>query len=122
MSDHNETSTLPLADLLEELGHRMEAYRISRQMKQEALADKAGISVRTLRRLETDGNGTLDTFARLLRALDIEHRLLDIVPDATLSPLDARGSRKPRQRVRDRADDPTQPDEPWTWDDEADSR
>ena len=119
MSAHDDIDTLPLASLLEALGRRMEAYRISRQMKQEVLASKAGISARTLRRLETDGNGTLDTFARVLRALDMDHRLLDIIPDATLSPLDTRGSRKPRQRVRDRADDTAGTDEPWSWGDEA---
>jgi len=115
---NDDTDTAPLAHLLEQLGRRMEAYRISRQMKQEELAGKAGISARTLRRLETDGNGTLDTFARLLRALEIDHRLLDVIPDATASPLDARsGAQPPRQRVRHRAEEP---DTPWTWGDEAD--
>lgn len=118
MSDNNnDTDIVPLAHLLEQLGRRMEAYRISRQMKQEELASKAGISARTLRRLETHGSGTLDTFARLLRALEIDHRLLDVIPDATASPLDRRSvAQQPRQRVRHRAEDP---DTPWTWGDEA---
>ncbi|MBO6764737.1 helix-turn-helix domain-containing protein [Maricaulis sp.] len=118
MSVLDETDTGPISSLLGQLGLRMEAYRISRQLKQEELADRAGISARTLRRLEADGNGTLDTFARLLRALDLDHRLLDIIPDATVSPLDTRSTAQaPRQRVRHRAEEP---DTPWTWGDETD--
>lgn len=119
MSTHSDSAdTAPLTQLLEELGLRIEAYRISRQLKQEELAGKAGISTRTLRRLEGNGNGTLDTFARLLRALDLDHRLLDVIPDATVSPLDTRSTAQaPRQRVRHRAEEP---DTPWTWGDEAD--
>ena len=119
MSDLNDSAdSAPLTRLLEELGARIEAYRISRQMKQEELASKAGISTRTLRRLESNGNGTLDTFARLLRALEMDHRLLDVIPAATVSPLDTRRTAKaPRRRVRHRAEEP---DTPWTWGDEAD--
>lgn len=118
MSVLDDTDNGPLSSLLEQLGLRMEAYRISRQLKQEELAERAGISARTLRRLETDGNGTLDTFARLLRALEIDYRLLDVIPDATASPLDARsGAQLPRQRVRRRTEEP---DTPWIWGEGAD--
>ncbi|BDX00442.1 helix-turn-helix domain-containing protein [Maricaulis maris] len=116
MADYKSNDLLPIESLLDQIGARIERYRIARRIKQEDLAERAGISSRTLRRLEAGGNGTLDTVARVLRALDIEDRLLALVPDATLSPLDPRSDGKqPRQRVRDSA---PVPDRPWQWGDE----
>lgn len=116
---HNlDTDILPLEDLAEALGHRLETYRISRGLKQAELADMAGIGRVTLIRFESGAAGTVDTLLRILRALDLEQRILDLFPDASASPLDpASGRDRPRQRVRDRAD--TQKgDQPWQWGEE----
>ncbi|WP_323762154.1 helix-turn-helix transcriptional regulator [Maricaulis sp.] len=116
MADYYSDEVLPIDALLKQIGARIERYRIARHIKQEDLAEQAGISSRTLRRLEAGGNGTLDTVARVLRALDMDDRLLALVPDAALSPLDPRSARKhPRQRVRDSAKAPKRP---WQWGDE----
>jgi len=116
MADYQSHGALPIDALLGQIGARIEGYRIARRIKQEDLAKQAGISSRTLRRLEAGGNGTLDTLARVLRALDMDDRLLTLVPDAELSPLDPRSARKqPRQRVRDSA---KAPERPWQWGDE----
>lgn len=119
MADYVSDEILPIEALLGQIGARIERYRIARHIKQEDLAAQAGISSRTLRRLEASGNGTLDTVARVLRALDMDERLLTLVPDATLSPLDPRSARKqPRQRVRDSA---KAPEQPWQWGDEGEA-
>jgi len=116
MADYKSDALKPIDALLEQLGTQIERYRIARRIKQEDLAKQAGISSRTLRRLESGGNGTLDTVARVLRALGIGDRLLALVPDATLTPLDPRsGQKQARQRVRDSA---PVPDRPWQWGDE----
>ena len=108
----------PLSAILEELGACMEAYRISRAIKQADLAKEAGIARSTLARLEAGQGGTIDTLLRVLRALDIEERLLTLVPDARRSPLDPRSeSGAPRQRVRSSKD--ASDDGDWSWDDDA---
>ena len=55
-------------------------------IKQAELAEMAGISRSTLARLEAGNGGTIDSLARIMRALDIEDRLLDVMPDAKLRP------------------------------------
>ena len=103
--------------LLQALGERLAAYRIARNLKQTELAAEAGIGRATLARLEQNGNASIDTLARVLIALDLEERLLDVVPDAKVNPLDplaAKGKR--RQRVRDNAS--ANADTPWTWGDD----
>ena len=53
-----------------------------------------------------------------MRALEIEDRLLDVMPDAKLSPLDPRSDTgKARQRVRKSSEG--EAGEEWSWGDEA---
>lgn len=113
--EHNTEGTQPITRIVEDLGIRLEAYRISRGIKQTDLAAGAGISRSTLMRLEAGSGGTIDSLVRVLRALDLGDRLLDLIPDAALSPLDPMSETGQRRlRVRDRKADTA----PWSWDDE----
>ncbi|MHB9880358.1 helix-turn-helix domain-containing protein [Pacificimonas sp. ICDLI1SI03] len=116
---HYETTKIsPLTVLLSRVGQQIERYRISRNLTQAELAEMAGISRSTLARIEAGKGGTIDSLARLMRALGLEDRLLDIVPDAKLSPLDPRSETgKARQRVRKPSKERST--EVWSWGDEA---
>lgn len=116
MRRYTSPSDAPIETTLKDFGARFEAYRIARGIKQADLAERAGIGRMTLSRLEQGNGATLDTVLRLLRALEIEERLFDLVPDATINPLDPRAaSGRPRRRVRGSAPEPTAP---WAWGDE----
>ena len=118
MPHYDSPDLRPLSVLLSDLGKQIEAYRISRNLKQAELAEMAGISRSTLARLEAGNGGTIDSLARIMRALDIEDRLLDVMPDAKLSPLDPRSDTgKARQRVRTSSEGEAR--EEWSWGDEA---
>lgn len=118
MPHYNSPDLRPLSVLLSDLGEQIEAYRISRNLKQAELAEMAGISRSTLARLEAGNGGTIDSLARIMRALEIEDRLLDVMPDAKLSPLDPRSDTgKARQRVRKPSEG--EAGEEWSWGDEA---
>jgi len=110
-------ATLPVSEIITALGQRIEAYRISRGIKQADLAISAGISRSTLMRLEAGTSGSIETLVRVLRALGLADRVLELVPDASLSPLDPMSETgRRRLRVRDRKTDPA----PWSWGDEPD--
>lgn len=110
----NESSAQqPIANMLAILGERIEKYRLSRNLRQQDVADAAGIRRATVSKLE-QGGGTIETLARVLRALDIGDRLLDVVPDARLSPMDAHTTRG-TERARARPQEPDKGDEPWSW-------
>ena len=66
---------------------------------QTDLAEKAGISARTLRRLESGEGGTLDSFIRLLIALNIDSNLSVLIPDSTIRPME-RVRQTKKERVR----------------------
>lgn len=105
--------------VLTEIGWRVERLRLERNITQTELAREAGISRRTLVRLEQGEDGIgVTTLLRVLRALGLLERVEQLVPDATPSPIQQLRSEGPkRQRARGaKRDDVTAP---WSWDSPA---
>ena len=83
-----------------DLGERLERNRLLQNIAQTDLAEKAGISARTLRRLESGEGGTLDSFIRLLIALNIDDNLSILIPDSKVRPIErVRQTKKERMRA-----------------------
>ena len=78
------------------LGTAFEALRLSRNIRQEDLAEQAGIARSTLARLEKEGAATLDTTLRVLEALGLEDRLDLLLPEIKESPLDLKSGERQR--------------------------
>jgi transcriptional regulator with XRE-family HTH domain len=89
-----------LYNLQHDLGHRLRQLRLARNLDQRTVADKAGISLRALSKLENGQGSTLETFLRTLRALDYVKGIDMIAPEPTVSPLALLKNPRPPQRVR----------------------
>jgi len=95
------------ADLLKELGLRSKEYRLAQDLSQQSLCDKAGLSVSTIKKLESGRGSDLVNLIKILRAL---HRLSDldaIFPQITLKPteryqLEQKKEKSKRQRASKR--------------------
>jgi transcriptional regulator with XRE-family HTH domain len=99
--------------IVKDLGARLARVRLARNVSQEALADKAGITRRTLSRLETGQGATLDTLVRVLRGLGLESHLEALLPDPGIQPIHRTSAKTPeRKRARATAADKA---EPWRW-------
>ena len=81
------------------LGGRLKTLRIHRNLEQATLAERAGISVRTLRNLESGNGSSLRTLILVLRILGREQWLETIAPVPTINPLMVTRQAKPRQRA-----------------------
>ncbi|AZG15325.1 helix-turn-helix domain-containing protein [Cupriavidus pauculus] len=81
------------------LGEHLRTHRIHRNIDQETLAERAGISVRALRNLESGGGSSTHTLCRVLKALGREAWLDTIAPYPTINPLMLTRQAKPRQRA-----------------------
>ena len=68
--------------LLEELGRRLAACRLAMQLTQSALAFEAGISKRTLERIEAGVSVQTTSLVRVLRALRLIENLETLAPSS----------------------------------------
>jgi transcriptional regulator with XRE-family HTH domain len=73
--------------ILVELGDRLRRERLNRDVSQEALAGRAGVSLGTLRNAEAGTGSSMTTFIRLLRALGMIPRMDAVLPESEISPM-----------------------------------
>lgn len=107
-----------LADdgVLQELGARLAAARLARDQTQAELAAEAGVSKRTLERLETGQAATqLSGFVRVCRALRLLDRLDALIPAAAAASPLVELERKGKRRRRASGGKIEKPRKPWTW-------
>lgn len=73
--------------LLAELGQRLAQLRLSHNWQQHELATEAGVSLRTLSRIEAGEPSQTINLLRVLRALGLVENLEALVPPPAASPL-----------------------------------
>jgi transcriptional regulator with XRE-family HTH domain len=95
------TNLLSNDAVTQEMGRRIATARLERQMTQAQVAEAAGVSKRTIERLE-DGQPTqLANLIRCLRVLDKLEALERLLPQTPISPIEQlKGRRTQRQRAR----------------------
>jgi transcriptional regulator with XRE-family HTH domain len=81
------------------LGEQLQKLRLSRNLDQQTVAERAGISVRALRNLEAGRGSTLATFVRVLKALDKTEFLASLNTVPTINPMDLLRKSTGRQRA-----------------------
>jgi transcriptional regulator with XRE-family HTH domain len=85
-------------ELQELLGERLKRLRLNRNLDQRTTAEKAGISEKALRNLESGRGSTVETLLRVLKALDYLQGLDMLAPEISVNPLDL--LRQPKSRKR----------------------
>ena len=115
------TSELTDKAVLHEIGDRLERRRIDAGLTQAQLAEEAGISKRTVERIEAAHGTDFVMLLRVLRVLKLLETLDQLVPDLPQSPLVLLKSRgRTRKRVghsrhpRD-GSAAAKPAAPWKW-------
>jgi len=94
----------------------LESIRLSRNTTQAQLAEDAGVSLRTIGRLEKGEGVSLATFIRVMKALGIQHSLEALLPDPTVRPIErVRIGGGERKRARPTPSGPERPR--WSWGD-----
>jgi transcriptional regulator with XRE-family HTH domain len=105
--------------ILAEIGNRIARYRIDQQITQANLAEQAGVSKRTVERVEAGASVQFSTIIRILRALDAMQGLDRMIPEPPVRPMELlKHKGKVRQRASSSHGSGTTPQE-WTWGDES---
>jgi transcriptional regulator with XRE-family HTH domain len=98
---------------------RLESIRLSRNITQAQLAEEAGVSPRTIGRLEKGQGVSVDTFIRIMIALGIQQSLEALLPDPAVRPIErvgiGAGERKRARPTQTSNERPT-----WSWGDGED--
>jgi len=110
--------------VLRELGERLAGMRLSRNLTQRQLAERAGLARTLVQRIEGGIPVNTPSVIRVLRALDMFDALDRLIPQSSPSPvqeLKLRGRRRRRASgAHGGADEPAPgEDRPWRWGDES---
>lgn len=119
MASNDQIFPATLESRRHDLGARVARVRLGQNLTQAGLAQEAGTSLRSVKRLEAGENASLDTLLRVLVALGFGDHLLNALPDPDIRPVErvGRGGRE-RQRARGRSAVPKATD--WAWGDGED--
>lgn len=105
--------------VLAELGDRLSRLRLQRNLTQAQLAREAGVSKRTLIRLESGESSQVTNLIRVVRALGLLGNLDAFVPPPLPSPLEQLRSRAKERRRASPGVKKNGPPTKWTWGDES---
>lgn len=88
-----------------QMGRRIRTYRLQCNLDQRTVAERAGISRRTLQGLEQGSGSTVETLVRVLKALDRVQALEAFLPEPSVSPIALFEGPRERQRAHPRKAD-----------------
>ncbi|MBL4810070.1 MAG: helix-turn-helix transcriptional regulator [Phycisphaerales bacterium] len=121
MANKEKANQMTDSIVLAELGQRLAQYRLKQNLTQAELANEAGVSKRTLERLEAGGSTQLTNLIRILRVLGLLNNLDSFVPPPPSSPVELlRMQGKERKRASGRSAQSKQGEKDWTWGNEND--
>ena len=105
--------------ILAETGKRIAQCRLEQQLTQADVSEQAGVSKRTVERIEAGASAQMSTIIRILRVLDLLPGLNHLIPEPGPRPMDLL---KLKGKVRQRASSnrgSNQSDKKWSWGGEA---
>ena len=100
-----EWNSLNNTDILLEIGGRIKKLRIGKKLTQQQLADKAGVSLFTIAKIEKGFSVSLSMLVAVLRVLRLLDNLELLLPDYQISPVELlKQKQKLDKRVRSKND------------------
>jgi len=105
--------------VLNEIGERIVRRRLDLYLAQADLAEQAGLSKRTVERVEAGHSTQIASMIRILRVLDLADNLENLIPEATSRPMELlKLKNKTRKRASPTRKTSTAGGRKWLWGDE----
>lgn len=71
-----------------DLGEKLASQRLAQNITQEQLAERSGVSLRTLKRLEKGENSSIETLIKVMSGLQLLANLEQLIPAPTVRPME----------------------------------
>lgn len=91
--------------ILERLAKRLKDYRIRKSFTQKDLAEKSGVSLASIQKIEQGKSVSFNLLLAVLRSLRLLNNLEALVPDVSISPIELlkeQGAKKQRVRKKNK--------------------
>lgn len=110
-------SLTPESDILKEIGRRLAVLRKQQGFSQTRLAEEAGIGVATLRRIEGGQDSQMESWLKILKALNCISSIDALLPEQMKSPMaqvhaTKKGAQKNTSRTTQWGDEQVPDDQP----------
>lgn len=102
--------------IMKEVGNRIQSTRIAMSLTQKEMALRAGISARTVERIENGENVKVDNILNILRTLRLLENIDLLISEQEVSPSELYQHRKKRKRATSKQKKEKESD--WKWGDE----
>ena len=109
-----KTTLLTSETIEQDLCKRLERVRLLKNISQAKLAEAAGVSRRTISRMENGEGVSLDTFVRVMLALGLADQLTAMIPSSEIRPVERVG-RKGSQRKNASSPRGSKKTKKWEW-------
>ena len=86
-------------ELEAELGRQLRNLRLRENLRQQELADRAGIALNAVKNLENGKGATLHSLVKTLQILNRADWLQTLAPTVSISPVQMLSTKRPRQRA-----------------------
>ena len=87
--------------IIQEIGKRLREYRLARRLTQQQLAEKAGVSLFTVTKIEKGKPVSLSMFLAIMRVLRLLNNFELLLPEQQISPVEIMKLKgKKPQRIR----------------------
>jgi len=98
--------------ILKELGERLKMYRVGLNITQKEMAEKSGLSVRTISNIESGCDVTVGSVLQYLTVVRLVGNIDHLIPESQLTPIDIMEGRTKRKRAGSKVEST------WKWGDE----
>ena len=96
----SQENTIANSEQIEQqLCKKLEAVRLMKNISQANLAKEAGISRRSVSRMDNGKGVSLDTFIRVMQALNLTNELMALIPSSDIRPIERVNRKGPRKNA-----------------------
>lgn len=108
---------------IQEIGRQLEQLRLSKNLSQSVTASEAGVSRRTITRMEAGETVSLDTFVRVLKVYGVADRLASLFPLNNVRPIERTklGGKQRKRASKIKKTTTKSNDKTWSWADDESS-